>query len=716
MKIDDGIYPVVRDLGYTTYTKKILDFPINDKIPDNIVYSVGVGNYACNSANVIINLSHTSNPRNFVFKLYDNNYSQNLLLGASTVDNWSQHDNNRLFETRMGYGVEEFPTLSSGKNLYDLELIRGFKYYSEMLCIYVVYQTSDNPVIVSTCDLKTYLTKFSDKRILTVYAKIWAGSSATRSLSSVYNTHYDNRNSILFTTKATEAEMSSTEEIINYTVETFRRNANTTSPSLESGYVLFGLVGFDTYYANISQIENKRAGTIFYNSNFKGCNWKNMINISNSSKPCFIPTYSLSETDIYHMCATLGLMFTPSETIAKTLDLTDENNIINDDLYFPLQDFNKMWAGAYVHGEQNRNAPQVRDEWNKDKNAPFDKGSPAVDDEKYGDDKSTGLYSRTGALTNRYFLNINEMKKLSNYLNNTDTDLLDAILKNIGMAGDNPINSIVSVMYSPLDIAIPYPATVIVGSNLIDTYENPTAHTALTATGVPYDNTTEDLGSAEIKPKYKNYLDYAPYTKYIAYIPFCNFVELDAGIILNKTVSFHMNFDLICGSCECEIRVNGHLYKTVSGIFATECCVQGNDNSAYVNSMMAGTAKTVAGVGGIVTAIATKNPLVALGGVASTASGAYDLATTSREFTATGKSVGLLTQLLPLHVCIYRYSVTDLGGDKFVETVGAACNFNSKIGDLKGLVICNSPDLNSITATPTEISEIRNHLINGIYV
>lgn len=721
MKIDDNIYPITQELNYTIYTNKILDYQLNTELDNNIVYSVGVGNYACNSANVIINYAYTASSNSVVFPLYSNQYSQNLLLNANTVDFFAPHDNNRLYVTRMGYGVDEFPNYNNS-NLYDLRLIRGFSYYSEIACIYVTYQKNNNPLIVSQCDLKTYQTKYSDKKILNVFVKIWAGSPRTRGLSSVYLTKYDNRKSIYF---STEIDTTS-EEIINYTVDVIRTNANTISPSLAGCVMLLGLVDYDTNYRSASQIFNTRAGTIFYNSNFSKLNWNEMINLSNDSNPCYIPKFQLTAFDCYHLAACLGILFTPDENVAINLDLTKDENISNIDLFFPVMNSNRFWEGQYTNGENNKTTEQYKNNWNADKNAPFTNGSPSVSDVSLiGDDKLTDYTGSTTAFTHRYLIDNSTMQKVSTYINNVDDNLFTAIIDNMKMSGNSPINSIVSVSYVPIDILgyAPIPESIIIGTNFINigTTENPVA---LQGYKLASDNIVMNLGSCKITDKNKNYLAYEPYTKYIAYIPFCNFVELETSIILNNELKFELILDLVAGSCEGVIRVNGKIYKTIGGTFSTQCSVQGLDSANYINGVLSSTGKAVSGVATLVGATAgiTTGGLSAvlgsaglLAGAGTTASAIYDFTTSPKNYQATGKSIGLIGQLMPQHVCIYKYSCADMSDENYGKFVGYACEFSEKLSNLNGLTVCANAYV-ECNATNTEKDKIKELLESGVYL
>ena len=193
---------------------------------------------------------------------------------------------------------------------------------------------------------------------------------------------------------------------------------------------------------------------------------------------------------------------------------------------------------------------------------------------------------------------------------------------------------------------------------------------------------------------------------------------------MNKTVSFQLNCDTLSGTCECEIRVNGNLYKIVSGNFAYPVMVAGADNAEYTSKMMSTLGKYVSGVGAMVGATAGVvtgglGISVAVAGLAAgagaTFSSLYEFNTTPRNFTASGTSSGGLTHILPDRVCIYRYSVSDLSDVNYGKFVGYACEFSEKLSNLSGFTVCANA-LVECNATNTEKEKIKEHLEGGVYL
>ena len=716
MQIDDKIYPKNLELSTDDfdYTKNFGEFALNEKIDNNIVYSSSNSAYADLANKVIFSWYYTNRGKFKIIEECGSYAYQSVMLtrqfaGGIFSYATSNQEYNSLYDQRFGYDI------SALNNYYNYNyLVRGFKYYSLCGCIYVEYFTSDGGAATNIVDLNTFDTNYSDKKIRRVLLTLYSGTNGGRSSTSIQFSNYNDYVIPFFILASALDETNyeiSYENIINY----FPRFTSASNEKQHGITIIAGIVSGSYLTTAITTPTIK--GGCYNRSNYTGLNWETVTDVTydTTNIATFMPEFTYNKNDILAMAATYGVLFSDKEDIAKNLDLTKDTNIINENLYFPIIENNGLWQGRFTHGNENKNTEQYKNDWNSDKNSPFVNGSPPVsDDEILGDDNFSDILSNTSGFVHRYFVNHSEMKQIATYLNNTDTDLLSSIVKNISMSGDNPINSITSLMYSPINFDFAKVADVIIGCNYVNigTPENPIA---LGANVVDRDNYTIELGEMFIQPTFKNYLDYEPYTKYIAYIPFCNFVELESNIITNKNLRFTMFFDLITGTCECAIRVNGLLYKSVSGNFATQCSIQGYDNSTYSANAMSSTGKMVGGAGAVISAAVTGNLLVGATGVASYLSGLYDFATTPKTYETTGKSTGLLTQNYPLHVCVYRLAVSDISDENYGQFVGYACEFSEKLSNLSGFTVCANA-LVECNATNTEKEKIKELLENGVYL
>lgn len=725
MLVDEKIYPVERETSDFDFTKNVGDFALNEKLDESIVYSSSNSAWADLKHNVIFSYVERYGTKH---KIVDNNaefnYQRKVLAiqNAGGIFSYANNNDNysQLNRFKFGYDAETID------NYYNYnQLVRGFKYFSLCGCIYIEHFTSAGGYATRFSDMKTYFNSYSTNKIKRVILTIFSGTNTTRNNTNIQFVNYLDYVIPYF---VIPSEKDDTTYTINYSniINYFPFYTNTSSGV---GCTVWGMANATGTYQTTSVL-NEIKGNNYFRANFNGVNWDNIIDIAYSSSynPTFMPDYSISRDDILHMCATYGVMFTDDETIAKTLDLSTESNLSNEHLYLPVIENNKLWQGNFTSGAGNLNNPVK--EWNSDKNAPFINGSPSIDREveKYGDDELTSHGGSTSALTHRYVVDNATMQSISNYINNVDDNLFTAIVNNMKMAGESPINSVVSVMYCPINISTYAPTTesIIIGTNYINvgTTESPIA---VAGNKLVTDSVIFNLGECTINAKNKNYLDYEPYTKYVCYIPFCNFVELESSIIMNKKLGFQLICDLVAGSCEGIIRIgglNGRIYKSVGGTFATQCSVQGLDSANYVNGIVSSLGKYVGGIGtmiGATVGVATGGVSTAiagaglLAGAGTTASAIYDFNTNSKNFTATGKSIGLIGQRMPLHVCIYKFECEDNSDINYGDFVGYACEFSETLNNLSGFTVCANAYVNA-NATNTEKEKIKTLLETGVYI
>lgn len=278
------------------------------------------------------------------------------------------------------------------------------------------------------------------------------------------------------------------------------------------------------------------------------------------------------------MAATLGVIFTDSRDAAVSTDLTTNEGLTQDNIYFPVKAGSGYWEGDYVHGEANLDTEQVRDHWNDDPNAPFSHGSNAPrgeGDENIYDRLDLKYPTPASNFTNMYLITAANLKKIANYLNNSDDALFEQIKKQLSLSGTDLYGSIVNIMACPIPVTTGGVSPIVIGKALI-----PDGSGGAVSGGVINSLTVEvDFGSVQI-PKYNrvegegdypDYLLYEPYTRYVCWFPFCGYVELEASVIVGKKLSFYLNCDLATGTCEGQICIGAksNVYKTIGGTFGT---------------------------------------------------------------------------------------------------------------------------------------------------
>lgn len=122
-----------------------------------------------------------------------------------------------------------------------------------------------------------------------------------------------------------------------------------------------------------------------------------------------------------------------------------------------------------------------------------------------------------------------------------------------------------------------------------------------------------NCGSVTIPEYFQDYTDYSPYTEVIAYLPFIGFVKLETDDIIGSTVNITYTVDVFTGCCICEIAVTKNNMSAVLYTFNGNCAVQlplTSATHANIFGVLSGASTALMG-------IATGNPLMLIGGVAS---------------------------------------------------------------------------------------------------
>ena len=727
MIVNDNLYPVATESENYDLTISVYDMPINEQIDDSIVYSASTSsnapwtNYGIITGwkynNSYLQPNENKNADGLIMPVNNTGIQRQILYGSAVNTSQVYFSEDSLYNNRNAYNITD-----KKESWKSIKPVRAFKYYTAIATIYIVSVRYEKPLTLWSHDLDTYFNNHSNEKMVGAYFKIYSGNEQARNINiQWYFGDYDEINLIQLGKDPSDPNKFVTTNTENVLCRLPFNISNISGilAGINQSYCA-------TYKYNI--INSFSSIGLYFNINQYDIENTTIIGTGNGDIQRLPVGSNLTKEQLLSAMATYGLLFTTSESVALNLDLTINDNILSDDLYFPVKENNGLWQGRYTHGQDNANTEQYKNKWNDDKNAPFVNGSPHIDtsdDRKFGDDNDRNMFATSQIFTHRYIVNATQLRHLSDYLNNSDKNLLNNIIQNLKLTGDNPLNSIVSIMSIPfLPVGTGSPQPIILGDNLINigTGEN---KVALTSVGtLNLDTFSVNLGSADIKQEFNNFLDFSPYTQYYAYIPYCNLVELDTDVIMNKTVSFQLNCDTLSGTCECEIRVNGNLYKIVSGNFAYPVMVAGVDNAEYTSKMMSTLGKYVSGVGAMVATTAgivtggLGAPVAVAGlvaGAGATFSSLYEFNTTPRNFTASGTSSGGLTHILPDRVCIYRYSASDLSDVNYGHFVGYACEFSEKLSNLSGFTVCANA-LVECNATNTEKDKIKELLEGGVYL
>ena len=442
--------------------------------------------------------------------------------------------------------------------------------------------------------------------------------------------------------------------------------------------------------------------------------------------------------------AAYGLFFTEQDP--ETLK-SSANRWINNAMFCGVLDSNGIGHGEYTQGTGNRDNPVYT--MGSSQNSNYDPTTPPtpVDPNTYS--LVTGFNSLSGgaSATQRYVLNdanvrqlLSDLWTITHNIAGVDYEKFDYKILDSFLVTD-PINSIVSLKRFPFNIPhtfSPSKTAVCLGKN------QGTAQGYLTYNVF---NSVQFAG-VSIYPKFgKSFLDYSPYTEYELYIPFCGAVKLNAGEILDHTLSVRMTIDLVSGVCVAYILADSLCIETLTGSVSSDMQISGIDaatadgavQNAVINHISARTNKEVADLSplspsGLMSSVT--NPFKVSGSKteANTAlsKADYDITHINTPIHSMGSAGGLSSWIQEFNCRLIIYypegdAIDSSGGVSqtspkladltlYGHTTGFSCISSGAVSNYHGFTIGNI-DTSSITgATEQERDMIKSLFARGVYL
>lgn len=314
-----------------------------------------------------------------------------------------------------------------------------------------------------------------------------------------------------------------------------------------------------------------------------------------------------------------------------------------------------------------------------------DKGYDDNKDKDDDDDDTHVLSSGIGVLTSTFHMTKERLVQLGQFLWGS------SIFDEFSLINNNPIENIISCK------AIPY---AISGTTQEITLGN--VKTGVNGEKISQNFSKQTIGSVAIAEHYHNFLDYAPYTNVIIYLPYIGFKELDASLVMGKTLRIEYTLDVITGGCLAQIYVGKIRLYEFTGNIGVDISITASNRaqveSAYIN----------AGVGVVSSAMS--------GNVTGAVNSIIGAATSQYHYSGTGNPSPscVASTNRTCYVVIDRPQYQPLKA--FNHTRGRMCCLSKTIGNLKGYTVCDSNiDISGISATDEEKDEIVNILSTGFF-
>ena len=314
-----------------------------------------------------------------------------------------------------------------------------------------------------------------------------------------------------------------------------------------------------------------------------------------------------------------------------------------------------------------------------------DKGYEDNKDKDDDDDDTQVLSSGIGVLTSTFHMTKERLVQLGQFLWGS------SIFDEFSLINNNPIENIISCK------AIPY---AISGTTQEITLGN--VKTGVNGEKISQNFSKQTIGSVAIAEHYHNFLDYAPYTNVIIYLPYIGFKELDASLVMGKTIRIEYTLDVITGGCLAQIYVGKIRLYEFTGNIGVDISITASNRaqveSAYIN----------AGVG-VVSSAMSGNLTGAVNSIIGAATSQYHYSGTGNPSPSCVASTNRTC-----YVVIDRPQYQPLKA--FNHTRGRMCCLSKTIGNLKGYTVCDGNiDISGISATDEEKDEIVNILSTGFF-
>lgn len=252
----------------------------------------------------------------------------------------------------------------------------------------------------------------------------------------------------------------------------------------------------------------------------------------------------------------------------------------------------------------------------------------------------------------------------------------------------------------------------------------------LTGTKLPNNLKTRfELGTFEFKERFGNFLDYAPFTKITLYLPFVGFREIGVNDVMRRQIKIVYDIDYTDGSAKVIVLVSNEYdsgYTNYTPMYLYDAQV-GQAIPLHTSDKQA---KTQQALKNVINA-AVSIPANAVGGAGVTMAAAQGVGNLAKSAVQSGADLLMnipnyraggtisnqeayaINNLLPF--VIVEFPDTNIpAGLKDVN--GFTTNIYTKIGNMRGITVCQNVKIDGVVATDAEKDEIKQLLESGVNI
>ena len=157
---------------------------------------------------------------------------------------------------------------------------------------------------------------------------------------------------------------------------------------------------------------------------------------------------------------------------------------------------------------------------------------------------------------------------------------------------DNLTNSVLSIMFYPLDLAA-MSLGLTHSDNIRIAWSTDNISADIMSNNVSHEI---DAGYYDVTEYYGSFLDYAPYTTVDIWLPYIGYKPLDIDAVMSKRLSVKYFVDFIDGLATAVIYADGQPINTYTGQLGIDLAVTGRDNATKIRQTIDAVMTTATGV------------------------------------------------------------------------------------------------------------------------
>ena len=354
---------------------------------------------------------------------------------------------------------------------------------------------------------------------------------------------------------------------------------------------------------------------------------------------------------------------------------------------------------------------------------PYKKGNDTGEDES---ETQMGNVGHGSIMSQQYICSESAIREIANKFYSNDPSIIENIKKGLEMWGSNPAESIISLMYFPVNLGNVFDKKmsqnyIYLGSYRMDLESN--------VQKILYHSNKFEFGNTFISYSYGGtWKDFEPYQELHIFLPYIGFKQLELSKYLNKRLRVTYYFDTHTGLCNACLFANNVLTDFFQGKCAVTMPITSTDFSAYASAEIqalvggagniASAAGKGAGIGGM-----TGTPVGIAGGIAVGAGvGAVSsvLSATKNNISSFTKTEGnpssMLSEFLPQYAYVI-FKQNDFIEPSNLRTLkGKPSNYSGTISSFSGFLKVKDVNLVCPNATEKEKDMIVALLRTGVYL